>query len=508
MNSTLKSNFIKSLIVSYGSVIFSALIGFITVPLALNYFGKTLYGLFAITLDTLAYIALFNFGIPFVTATIFAKLTNRQEQKNLIKKALLILCSISLSLIILCILVYFLFPNWINFLSKVNPSTLVTAKIFIALNILFFTIKLPWSLYTQLLIFMNRMDMAKLVDILSTSFTFICLLIVIFLKLNMLDYAIINGLLSFIPTISSIVMFNSLWDNYPTQAQNSSTDPISYRKLTSTSFYYFINSIASLILWNTGSIVVSHYLGLSQVAEYVVLLKFFNILFMSITQLLYIISPLYPKLIKENRLTTLNNIFYLSNRSFPIIGGLLFILIFGCFKEFVILWTHNNTIFAGYLSCFAFGLYCYFLCSTLIPYFAILSLNESKTIYKLVLLEAIVSLVASVTLVQQIGIPGVIFGMLIGHMAAAFPFIPPKLDKLVPGLSSFDYKYVARHFLLAIVPTGVLVYFINHMQFSFTKSIFLLAVIIMYCVLSALVLGKDSRTQIIALISKRIKIKA
>lgn len=488
----MKSNFWKSLFYSYGSVVITSLIGFITLPLSLNYFGKDLFGLFSITSDTLAYLALFNFGIPWATATIFAKLHSYQAQKSLLLKALKLLLVLSLSIASIVYAVGLCFPDWINFIAQVSPHITPLARLFISISVIFFIIRLPFSLFSQLLIFINRVYISKIIDILSSILGIGCLLIVIYFKLTIVQYAIISGFISLLPLFLSLIIFIRMWRIGASFNLESENENISYKHLMGSSFYFFLNGIGGLILWNTDSLVISHYLGLGETAEYAVMFKFFTILFMVITQVMNVVNPLYPKFIKEHKKEILSQLYSILIRFFPILGGFIFIVMFGFFKDFVILWTHSTTIFIGSLSCFAMGLYCYFLCSSIVPYSAIVSLNYSKEVYKLTLLEAVINLVFSIYLVNKIGIAGVVFGTLIAHVLTMFILVPMKLDRLIPNLFKFDFTYVFKHLVFAILPVSIMIYLLNGYNFSLVKTLCFIVVCIFYFVVSFIVIGRKN----------------
>ncbi|MBX9599205.1 MAG: oligosaccharide flippase family protein [Burkholderiales bacterium] len=496
----MRNNFLKSLLYSYGSVIFTSLIGFITLPLSLNYFGKDLFGLFSITNDTLAYLALFNFGIPWATATIFAKLLNYRAQKELLFKSLKLLFLLCVFMTCIVNTIALLYSDWIHFIAQINSSILPSAKLFISISVIFFIIRLPFSLFGQLLIFINRVYISKIIDILSSMLTFSSLLAVINFKLTIVQYAIISGFISLLPLFLSILLFIRIWRREALSNLVYNSEYTSYRHLMSSSFYFFLNGVGGLIIWNTDSLVISHYLGLGETAEYAVMFKFFTILFMIITQIMNVVNPLFPKFVKEGKRDKLSQLFNVLIRIFPVVGGFIFIIMFGFFKEFVILWTHNSSIFIGSLSCFAMGLYCYFLCSSVVPYSAIVSLNYAKEIYKLTLLEAIVNLVLSIYLVIKIGIAGVVFGTLIAHVVTMFILVPLKLDKLMPNLFKFDFLFVMKHILFAIIPVSCMIYYLNMYSFDFMKVLLSISVFIFYFVVSSIIVGKKSISEILQLI--------
>ena len=364
----MKNNFLRNVMYGYVSIFITSLLSFISVPLSLKYFGQELYGLFAITNDTLAYIALFNFGIPLAASIIFVKLKDYNNQKLILKKALVILILISILLLFLVFLIKSIFPNWIYFIGKISNNIVPIAKSFIIISIIFYLVKLPFTLFGQLLIFMNKVYLSKLIDTISAFVVFLCLILVIYLKWNILHYAVLTGLSSLIALIITVFLFLQDWKGTQLEYDYDESQNVSYKHLFSSSFYFFLNGISVLLIWNTDNLIISHYLGLRMVAKYSLLFKFFMIIFMLINQIMNAINPLYPKYYKDNQLNILRDLFQLSSMVLTIIGGLILLVIYGFFENFVYLWTNNSAIYIGDGACLVIGLYCYFLCFTIVPY--------------------------------------------------------------------------------------------------------------------------------------------
>lgn len=485
---------IKNILYSYGSIMITSLIGFISVPLSLNYFGKSIFGLFSVTNDTLAYLNILNFGIPWAVATIFVKLYSFNAQKKLLIRSLLLLLILSILVSVVLFIIITIYPNWINFFSDIDNNILHEAKLFIAISISIYMIKLPFSVFSQLLIFINRVYITKIIDVVSSIISIGTLFLIIYFKLSLIDFAYISGIISTIVLLSSVYIFLKIWRNNINNSDElpSDTENIKYKNIISGSYYFFLNGIGALFIWNTDSLIIGHYLGLSMIAEYAVLFKFFTLLFMLITQIMNITNPLYPKFLKENSYGKLTLLYNVQIKLFPILGGFIFVMIFGAFKDFVYLWTQNASIFIGYLACFAMAMYCYFLCSSNIPYAAIVSLGHSKIIYKLTLFEAILNFIFSILLVKYIGVAGVIFGTLVAHLLTMFIFAPKSLEKLFPEVFQFDYIFVAKHFIFAVFPACVLIYWLNRYDFSILKLCAFLLICVFYFIISIVVFGRSN----------------
>ncbi len=496
------NNYIKSIILSYGSVVLSAILGLITVPLSLNYFGKSYYGIFSITNDTLAYLSLLGLGLPSATAIIFAKLTTHKEQRQLLSRALLTLGVLSVIGLSILVCVHAFIPNWIYFISQIDSNTARVAKIFIGISIIFLMVKLPFSIFTQLLVYMNKVYLAKMVEILANLLIFLSLIITIYLRLSMVDYAIISGALSLVPLFLSAFLFFKAWFINVTYETKDANELMSYRYLISSGFYIFLSGIGGMVLWSTDSLIISHYLGLNDVAEYAVLLKVFSILFLIIVQLINVVNPLYPKFIRENKEELLKILYNSTTKLFPVVGGVIFILIFGFFRDFIVLWTHNSNIFIGYLSCFLMGIYCYFLCYSIVSSSAMTALNVSKTLYKLILCEAVINLSLSILLVQHIGVAGVVLGSLVAHVVVMLFGAPYRLNKLFPHIFAFDYRYLLLHIVIIMIPSALIVYMLNSFCGGYIKLLLLCVLILIYLTANYYLIGKNLLTEIYGLIRR------
>ena len=72
-----KSLILKGLSFSYLRQIITLAIGIASVPLMLNYFGATLFGIWALILGLAGYLNNISFGIPSAMSTLVAKTANK-----------------------------------------------------------------------------------------------------------------------------------------------------------------------------------------------------------------------------------------------------------------------------------------------------------------------------------------------------------------------------------------------------------------------------------------------
>jgi O-antigen/teichoic acid export membrane protein len=504
----------SNVILSYLAVVITSLISFFSVPISVHYFGNEQFGLFSLTADIIAYLSLLNFGIPWAVSVIFAQINKPPIQRQLIIKSLVILIVLGISGLLIILLVNHFYANWLLHLIKMPKQLADLAKQFVLISVIFFLFRLPSSIFNQLLIFIHRVYLAKLVDISTSLLNLVTLLIVVHYNYNLVNYAVISGLGSLIISLLSVYLFITSWigqtrkESITDVADVDQVIDISYRKIISSGYYYFVNAIGGLIMWNSSSLVIGHFLDLSSVAKYSILFKIFNILFMAITQIMNIVNPLLAQFYRDKEYNKLNKVFLFTTTVFPVVGGGIFILLFGLTKEIIVLWIHKQDLYAGTGTVFFVACYCYFLCSTIIPYFTLISLNMSRHLYKYTLYEALLNIILAVVMVRYFGIGGVALATLLAHIFTIFIFVPNCLSRLTDNLLNFDYIYVYKNFALIGVCALVICLLNVYLPVAMlTKILAMIILGILYLLASLVVMNNSQRQLLYNIITKKINLR-
>ncbi len=484
----MKKTISKSLSISYIALIINTAISFISVPITLTYFGQDLYGIFSITNDLIYYFSLLSFGIPWVAATVFANAKTFRARRVVIKRSISLLAIISALILLSLILANLFLPHWVNILGIIPRNITEISRQFVIASIIIFVLRLPISIFNQLLVFLGKIYIVKYIEIFNSFATFSILLLVCNLKLSVLHLVILNGVLSLIVNCLYLYCFYREWTPESDDNEDfSNPEFTSYRYIITSGWYVLITNIAGIVIWNTDNLVISHALGMADVAKYSIIFKMFLLLSNITTQILNVINPLYPKFYSTQKYQQMEELFTFSNRLFPIIGGLAFIVLFGGSYPFMVLWTHSSIIYPGYLTAFCLACYAYFTWNSVIAYWILNCLNLNKKIYKLTSLEAILNLILSICLVKVLGIAGVILGTLIAHFVVEFVMIPRVLYHSFEYKLRFDYRYVFKHISLALVPTAILLYYANiHLANQLWKLLITLVLITVFYLLASL----------------------
>lgn len=414
-----------NLFASYLSVVIQAVSMLIITRVAVNYFGTEKYGLFALVTSLFAYLTLANFGIPWAAATMHAQLKSKLEKLRLAKIAFGLTVILSILFLLIVLVVSLFSPKWIDILGEIPTEIFPLAFWFVLINLIGFIIYIPFTVFSQILIFSNLSYQVKIVDAIRYIGNVVALLLVSFIGLTMVDYAVVTV---FLMLLAGAAYFYYLRRNYRNLtvehvmegAENNAH--VSARNVLTKGGYFWLNGLAGVIIMNTDAIVISHILGLNMVAKYSIIATFLTLALVVVAQLMNVINPLYPQLLTQNPInkSAKQKLELISNAIVMSLGfiALLFAVIIPIFSEKILtIWLANDGLYAGNLTSLALSLYFGMLMISLVPYSIMAAMGEARSLFKLTLLEATLNLVLSIILVLHVGIAGVFIGSAIANGA-------------------------------------------------------------------------------------------
>ena len=132
---------------SYVTTIVSIVVGLISVPVGLHYFGVVRYGIWAVISSVIAYLGLSNLGITTAAGVLTAKASEPFEQWTVLRRSLLLLLISSAVVLGVVLGIVHFFPGWVVVLGKI-PADLhgEAAEAAIAVAILFL-LNLPLTVF-------------------------------------------------------------------------------------------------------------------------------------------------------------------------------------------------------------------------------------------------------------------------------------------------------------------------------------------------------------------------
>lgn len=446
-------------IVTFLALATSSVISFVSVPILVSYFGTEQYGLFSLVGDTLAYLALANLGVPNAIVTTFANIYSIDARKQLVKNGLVVSIVVAT---ILCLLLFVVIikPGFIFIiLGKVPENIAQVVTNFFIISVFFFIIQFPLSMYGQLLVYTGHIHIVKIINIGTSVFTLPILFIVIFFRLSLVNFVFINGLVGFVGALIVAFVFYRILLKEDNDINDSSLEQeqIKIKKILSNSYFYFINAIAGLLIMNTDNLIISHNLGLAEVAQYSVANKIILLIISMMVQYLTIFVADFPKY-KEDPQKVSFIIKQLSYK-FCVASSIIAIAISLFLVSIIKIWTHNNIIISSNLAlCFSFYILCVGISQ--VPYYFLYSLDMIRSFYKFAIFEGIINLVLSLILVKFYGLVGVIFATFIAHFFCSCLIFNILCYIKFPDI--FPTKLMLKaivNFLLSVIVVVIIAYF-------------------------------------------------
>jgi O-antigen/teichoic acid export membrane protein len=454
-----KKNFILGTGSSYLSTLISILIGIISVPIGLKYFGIERYGALAIIGTLITYLSVSNFGIPSAVSVLAAKTLDKTEQMRIVAKAFLILSLITI-VALLAFLILTSNDSWINVIGKIPSGIFLEVRNATFAATVLFLINLPVSVFLMAFIATQKVWIERVYSSISNILTLACLFITIALEGNLVFYMIIRGLLVIAVNIISalhFLFFNEENKNFfrnkkiTNLFQASKEDEFSVKSILITGTRFFAIGLAAMIVWQTDNLVISHFIGLKGVTPYSITFKLITTAFVGFTAVNAVLGPMYGSAcaVKDYGWIekTYNNISALTS----ILGGMVWIGSIAFAREIINAWA-GPAGYGGILTVFALGGYGYSLSLVNVHSSLMSGMNLLKNGVTISWSEAAVNLVLSLLFVRYFGIGGVALGTFLAAILTVFWMIPLEIYRRTEGSVKFSYQPVVKHFLLIVLP--------------------------------------------------------
>ncbi len=281
----------KNIVAVFGLKALSVVIGFLFVPLALEYLGTEKYGIWLTVSSVIAWINVFDFGLgnglrnKLVEAITLKKTT---EAKAYVSTAYIMVASIALVIFVgLSVLVYSLPVYRVFNVSAVYEHEL-KQLVMIVLGV--FSVQFVVKLINSVFLAVQQPAYNNLLNTLASAAG---LLGVYALHLvsegNLLWFALlISGANVMVPLVVSLVMYRTKLRAFAPSFR--SVDFSLLPDLLTLSIRFFIMQSAALIVYATDNLIISNIAGPQEVTYYQIAFKYFNIVIVFYT---IITTPLW-----------------------------------------------------------------------------------------------------------------------------------------------------------------------------------------------------------------------
>jgi len=442
-----KSIFLLSGISNYGAIVVSIVVGLISVPIGLQYFGPVRYGIWLVIGSILAYLRTADFGVGLSTLTFMAQTTDSAHHRVILRRSISLLFWVSIVLIMLMIVVSHLFPGWTLILGKVPldfQEEATTAAIAIAILILF---HLPTTIFAAAFSGLQQVHWNRAYGALRSVFVLSALVATVSIGGNLITLAFFTGFVNLlVGIISGVHLFLVHPDVRPRISERVASAPSS-RVLVISGARFLTLQISALIIWNTDNLVISHYLGPEMVTPYAITFKLFQMGLMMVTASIIALWPMYGRAFGRGDWQWLQRTYNRSIFLQIIPGGLVWIsgIIFS--QVIINLWA-GPAAYGGIVVAFALGGYVYISSFGGSNHSLINGLNPTNIVVVFGVIEALLNLGISLVLVKPLGIGGVAVGTFLASLAINSWFPPLYIKRRTFGKVRLNRIPILTHVLV------------------------------------------------------------
>ena len=452
---SVKKNYIYSFVSGIFGILFSILLNLATIPISLSYWKEDRYGIWVLLTSILLYLGMTNLGLNTAAAVLMAKNPKISDKIKILRRSLLILLISTGIISVAFITLNLITKDWINVIGKIpNNIKDETYSAGIVL-VVFYLISLPFSLLSSVYTGFQKVYLENIFNIALNIINFLVLMIVINFDGNLIFYSTLWGISLVVFNIIKFLFFHfTIYLKIPkeTFVENSiNASEIKYKTIFYTGIKFFFIGIASSIVWNTDFLVISNFISVESVVPYSITFKLFSIIYGIIFQVNNSIMPLLGKEYGHNNIEWINKIYCSFLVLIAVVGGATWIGSILFYRDFITLWTGSSG-YAGLYVVIALGGYSYLLGMSVLNSGIINSFNYSGLTPLVAWGEAIIKIVSSIWLGKIWGLAGIAFGTFLGSLFSQTWVLPILIKKSSYGKIFYDFAFLIKHFLLAILP--------------------------------------------------------
>lgn len=480
-----EKTFLLSIASSYGTIIVSTFVGLLSVPIGLHYFGPARYGIWAIITSAITYLNLSNLGITTAAQTLTGKTPEPFEKRIILQRSFSLLVIISLVISSIFIGIVYLYPDWIYTLGKIPTNLQKEATEATIIFAILFLLNLPFTVFSAGFVGFQEVYWERFYGSLTKIASLIAItLTVLVVKGNLITLALFQGIGTLLISIVCASHFIFTHHELCQKCNIKISNELSIGSIFASGVRFFSIGIAAMVVWNTDNLVISHFIGPSEVTPYSVTFGFFAIGFSTFTTVNGVLWPMYGHSAGKNQWGWVQQIYNYTVNLLPILGGLLWIGGIAYAKEIITLWAGSDA-YGGILVVIALGGYGYTLSLVNSHATVLNALNLTKNIVVFGWLEAIFNLIISVTLVKILGIGGVALGTFLASLITVFWLLPLDISHQTTGKVKLHFKLIIRHAVEVMLPClmlAILTYL--YIPTTLVKFILNIFIIIIYLILS------------------------
>lgn len=258
----------------------TALLGLVTIPLTVNYFGKEQFGLWMVVSSVVLWLQLADFGISNGLKNALAEANGRNDKlaaQGYVSTSFVLMSVIALGFLIFVVMAAFCLP-WGTLLKLRNQQLTILTQQCILIAGIIFIINIPLSVVSKIFIAYQLGYIPNLFQIFASLISLFAILIAINLHLGLKAFVFI---ISFNTVITNTGMFIILYKKMPwCRLRLKMVAKKAWDRVAHSSIPLFWYQICSLLITYLVNIVIARQGSLEMVADYNIIFRIYLLIFM------------------------------------------------------------------------------------------------------------------------------------------------------------------------------------------------------------------------------------
>ena len=384
----------------------------ITIPMTLDYLGVERFGIWMIFSTLFSLLAIFDLGVGSSITNLVANAIGKNREKlarEIFYASGLILGVLSILLLILFNYSFDYMP-WLDLLGIQNTNLDHEIRSAVYLLMMLFFVGLPSTIIFKYLTGLQKGWMVNLWYCLISIFTLVGNIVSVRAEYGLqglvTSLAGAPLLVSIICTVYLVLSRNRKYLTFTLPTKNT------VRAVSYSASMFFLLQISVLIAFQSDTLIISHYLGASDVAVYAVAFKLFSVPTMILGMLASALWPTYSEAIGRGDHAWVRHMFLKSIR-YSMFFNIPVVVLLVVFSPYILdLWVGQEVV-ADFSLRLGLGLWA-FLTIFGSNFSAILNSMQVMRFQAITsMLMAVSSISLSIFLVQYYGVAGVVFGSVI-----------------------------------------------------------------------------------------------
>ena len=295
---------LQGAVFSVGSKLVVFLGGALSIPLTIRYLGKESFGIWTVTSTILSMLLVMDLGIANALTNFVSAAYAKDDREHASRYATTALFLVTLIAVAMGVAGWFVFPhiNWpeLFHLPPDSPNR-VTAGRAVAASFAVFLVGLPANLAPRILGGYQEIKLASLFQCLGSVGNVVSILVLIRLHAGLPALAAAAGA----PLVTAnLLCLAWIWSVHKPwlRPKRIHLSQEAARLMVQTGSEFFVLQLAALVVFNSDNLVVTHYLGPSEVASYSIAWKLVSYAMLAQTLTAPALWPAYSEAFARNDL--------------------------------------------------------------------------------------------------------------------------------------------------------------------------------------------------------------